>query len=338
MKTSLDIEFNRFNHFLNEIEAVTNQIHQVSSDEINLDVSAKDSFTNEQVIINRAVTNLLSAIKVANQSLREAILVSEQKKFEDELIRTALQASHDIGSSLAVIEAIVQSASTMLPEESRIALRNAGSTIRDITNSFLKKAKRDLLSMDDGVLAQQMLASLISQIITEKRLQYQENKAINIHFNLNQSCYGLFSIVKVADFGRVLSNLINNAVESITAHFSNIFIELFSEDTYAVIRITDNGKGIPADILSKLGHLGVTYAKSNGHGLGLFYAKTTIENWGGQLDIQSVVGKRTTIKVKLPKTTPPVWYVPEIAILNGQTVMIVDDDQSTHSYVFLSNS
>ena len=44
------------------------------------------SFTNEQMIINRSISKLLEAIKLANQSLREAILASEQKRFEDELV------------------------------------------------------------------------------------------------------------------------------------------------------------------------------------------------------------------------------------------------------------
>ncbi|MBX3708731.1 MAG: HAMP domain-containing histidine kinase [Gammaproteobacteria bacterium] len=184
MRTNLDAEFTRFNQFLNEIEKVTNQIHQVYIDELKLDMNPKNSFTNEQLIINRAVSKLLDAIKLANQSLREAILSSEQKKFEDELTRTALQVAHDIGSPLATLEAIVQSASLMLPEESRVAIRNAASKIRDITNSLLKKAKRDLMAMDNGELAQQMLASLVSQIITEKRIQYQDNNAIKIHLKI----------------------------------------------------------------------------------------------------------------------------------------------------------
>lgn len=50
-------------------------------------------------------------------------------------------------------------------------------------------------------------------------------KLINIHFNFNQACYGLFAMVKVADFSRVLSNLINHAVESVIASHGDISIE-----------------------------------------------------------------------------------------------------------------
>ena len=76
----------------------------------------------------------------------------------------------------------------------------------------------------------------------------------------------------------------NNAVESIVSDQGIINMSLFEEDQNVVIQITDNGKGISADLIAKLGKLGVTYGKLNGHGLGLFHAKNTIESWSIQTD------------------------------------------------------
>jgi nitrogen-specific signal transduction histidine kinase len=284
----------------------------------------------EQIIINRAITRLLEEIKKANKSLREAISASEQKRFEDELTRTALQVVHDIGSPLAALEAIVQSASLMLPEESRVAIHNAATKIRDIVNSLLKKAKRDLLSMDDGVPCQQLLQSLIHQVVTEKRLQYLSNDKINIHFNMDKNSYGLFAYVRAADFSRIISNLINNSVESIKSPSGNIYMLLKDDCEYAVIQVNDNGKGISNELISRLGKLGVTFGKSDGHGLGLFHAKTTIENWGGRLEITSEIGKGTTVSIYIPKSKSPIWFLSELKIMKGQTIIIVDDDESIH--------
>ena len=64
-------------------------------------------------------------------------MTSEQKRFEDELTHTALQVAHDIGSPLAVFEAIVQDTSLSIPEESRVAVRHATARMRDITHSLL---------------------------------------------------------------------------------------------------------------------------------------------------------------------------------------------------------
>src|SRR5262249_52105699 len=156
------------------------------------------------------------------------------------------------------LEVIVQDTSLILPEESRIAVRHAAARMRDITHSLLKKAKRDLLSLNEETISQHLLYSLINQVVTEKLLQYRTNKMMNIHFDVHESSYGLFAMVRVTEFSRILSNLINNAAEAIESTIGNILITLFSINTDAVIQVKDNGKGISADLMTKLARLGVT--------------------------------------------------------------------------------
>lgn len=330
MKLNLKAEFSRFNQFLSEIELLTEKIHEVYNEKTDL-IQPQQAYSSEQIIINRAISRLIDEIKKANQSLREAILVSEQKKFEDELTRTALQVAHDIGSPLAVLEAIVQDTSLTLPEESRIAVRHAASRMRDITHSLLKKAKPDLLSLSEETISQHVLHSLINQVVTEKRLQYRTHNRINIYFDVNESSYGLFAMVRVTEFSRILSNLINNAVEAIDSSSGNISITLFNTHTDAVIQVKDNGKGMASDLITQLGRLGVSRGKTNGLGLGLYHAKTTIENWGGKLEIESQLGQGTEVKIFLPKAKAPDWFVRNIVLAKEQTVAIIDDDESIHS-------
>ena len=54
-----------------------------------------------------------------------------------------------------------------------------------------------------------------------------------------------------------------------------------------VLYLKDSGKGIPADVLHKIGQQGFTSGKQNGNGLGLFFAHSKIKEWGGALDISS---------------------------------------------------
>ncbi|MBV9575783.1 MAG: HAMP domain-containing histidine kinase, partial [Gammaproteobacteria bacterium] len=110
----------------------------------------------------------------------------------------------------------------------------------------------------------------------------------------------------------------------------NILISLSKNENYSVITIEDNGSGIPLDVLSKLGELGVTYGKRNGLGLGLFHAKQTVEKWNGKIDIQSLIHKGTTVKIYLPVAQPPEWFISSIKIINDQDIIIIDDDASIH--------
>lgn len=94
--------------------------------------------------------------------------------------------------------------------------------------------------------------------------------------------------------------------------------------------VQDNGKGIPPELLAKLGHRGETHGKAGGTGLGLHHARTSAESWGGSFKLSSEVGKGTTATVVLPLASAPEWFVPELRLTPGKTVVILDDDASIH--------
>lgn len=330
MRLGLELEFSRFNQFLKEIELITEKLSEIySEDESELYVGEQSSYSVEQEMINRAVTKLLDEIRRANRSLREAVTNTEKKRFQEELTRTALQVSHDIGSPLAALETIVQSTSITLPEESRVPIRNAASRIRDITNTLLKKSRSEFSSMNDESLMQHLLFSLINMVITEKRLEFRSKPGIQIRSEFDQSSYGLFSIVRATEFNRVISNIINNSVEALQDK-GKILVSLSSTADIILVVIEDNGVGIPKEVLANLGKFGTTYGKRGGSGLGIYHAKNTIESWGGKLEIESVIGKGTLCKILLPKAKLPSWFVPEIKVSDKQKIIIIDDDQSIH--------
>lgn len=326
IRSNLESEFARFNQFLNEVELITKKLHEIYHQE-NEPAIPQSTFNAEQVIINRAISRLLEEIKKANKAMREAISAAEQRRFQEELTRTALQVVHDICSPLALLEAIVQSTSLSLPEADRIAIRNAIGRLRDIANTLLKKAKQDLVIHQEGSLTQQLVAGLINQVIGEKRMQH--GSRIDISFQFNESSYGLFALIRSTDFCRAISNLVNNAVDAIE-DIGCITISLYDADNELQIKIQDNGKGIPSNMLAKIGQLGATYGKPQGMGMGLYHAKQIFESWGGRLAIRSQEGQGTTVQIALPKAQPSSWFVPEIKVGEGQTIVVIDDDESIH--------
>ena len=325
IRVSLEFEFSKFNKFLAEIEKVTQQLHEIYHDDAEFEIDLASTYSSEQLIINKAISSLLGEIKNANISLREAVSQAEQRRFQEELTRTALQVVHDIGSSLAILD-VIQRDSLKLPEDIRILIRNATTKIRDIINTLLKKARHDFSSNNN--LIQQMLYLIISQVINEKR--FQHGKGVNIDFQVKKDSYLLFAFLKPVDFSRVLSNLINNAIEAIQ-NDNRIVLSLAQSDKEVIIEIKDHGRGIPKDILSKIGDLGVSFGKSQGTGIGLNHAISTIEDWGGKLEIQSEEGKGTAARIFLPKCNPPSWFVSALKISNGQVIVIIDDDSSIHT-------
>jgi two-component system, NtrC family, nitrogen regulation sensor histidine kinase NtrY len=86
---------------------------------------------------------------------------------------------------------------------------------------------------------------------------------------------------------RVFINLLKNAIQSIPeGRKGRIEIELVMEDKMALIRITDNGEGVPPELKSKMFTPYFT-SKSGGTGLGLAIVKNIVEQSGGNVGYES---------------------------------------------------
>jgi signal transduction histidine kinase len=66
-----------------------------------------------------------------------------------------------------------------------------------------------------------------------------------------------------------------------------------------VIRVSDDGSGIPPDLLPRIFEPRFSTTTS-GSGLGLAIVKRLVESWDGRIDVESAVGRGTTITVHLP--------------------------------------
>jgi len=99
--------------------------------------------------------------------------------------------------------------------------------------------------------------------------------------------------------------------------------------TDVLIRIIDDGSGIPEKVLSRLGERGIT-TKEGGMGLGIYSSKKLVESWGGKIEVHTKNNSGTTATIILPSAARPSWFVPELKLLKGGTVVILDDDPSVH--------
>jgi signal transduction histidine kinase/CheY-like chemotaxis protein len=249
------------------------------------------------------------------------------------------QVAHDIRSPLAALNSVLGSLH-QLPEQERILIRSAVQRIRDIANNLLIKYRGEENKRVGGESEKMstLLSSLIEPLVSEKRLQFKDHTGLAIEYILDHSSYGLFAAVDMEKLKRMLSNLINNAVEAFgnkgealkVSKPKTVKISLGEEENWAVLSISDNGSGIPSALIEKLGQKGNTFGKQGGSGLGLFHAKSCIEEWKGSFHIASQVGEGTTITLALPKSAPPSWFVQELKISPRSVMVIVDDDQSIH--------
>jgi two-component system nitrogen regulation sensor histidine kinase NtrY len=100
---------------------------------------------------------------------------------------------------------------------------------------------------------------------------------------------------------RVVTNLVKNAIQSVEDYQEpRVEVKVYSVDQTAVIEVSDNGVGIPAENKERIFEPKFT-TKSSGMGLGLAMVKSIIENYKGKITLESEVGKGSTFKVEFPK-------------------------------------
>lgn len=244
--------------------------------------------------------------------------------------KIAAQVAHDIRSPLAALSVLEKDLAT-LREDKRVMVRCAVNRIRDISNNLLDK--RIIDPNFDKLLPErhspQLIIALLEQLITEKRIQYREKLDIEINDQFDLNSYGLFANVQPIELKRVVSNLVNNAVEALP-NVGCVLLGLSLHHGDIQITVSDNGRGISEEILPRLMRSGETYGKINGSGLGLYHASQTVRLWGGDINIASTVDEGSIVTMTLPKSEAPAWFVKKIIIRSAMTIIIVDDDASIH--------
>jgi signal transduction histidine kinase len=104
------------------------------------------------------------------------------------------------------------------------------------------------------------------------------------------------------DLMQIFVNLVRNAQQALDEHHvphGSIVIRAHAEAGRLTLSVSDNGPGIPPDVLAKLGTPFYT-TREHGTGLGVAQVKRLVGRLGGELSIQSSTGKGTTATFTLP--------------------------------------
>jgi two-component system, OmpR family, phosphate regulon sensor histidine kinase PhoR len=100
---------------------------------------------------------------------------------------------------------------------------------------------------------------------------------------------------------RILQNLVSNAVKFAPHGVVTIGAKVVVDDHSVACWVSDNGKGIPDEMLGKIFDKGETDAeRDDGTGLGLAIVQTFTEAHGGAVAVESAPGVGSTFKFTLP--------------------------------------
>ncbi len=106
--------------------------------------------------------------------------------------------------------------------------------------------------------------------------------------------------------GQVVTNLLVNAVQAMPDRPRDqnvIRIELTSDDGTVRLVVSDNGSGIPDDMVDRIFDPFFTTKSEGGTGIGLAISRTIVEEAGGRIEVSSRLGDGTRFTVTLPVAT-----------------------------------
>jgi PAS domain S-box-containing protein len=226
---------------------------------------------------------------------------ADLQKANSELDLFVYHASHDIRSPLMSILGLVD----MAKEE-----------VRDLEAlSYFRMIEKLILKLDEFTLniihfSRNTRTQInpgkvnINDLIhsTLDMLRHSE-KARNIDFRINSSSDTGF-VTDLARLQLVIANLLSNAIKYHKGILgeSYINIEAGIENGQLVIKVEDNGIGIPAEKLDKIFEMFTRFSEtSEGSGLGLYIVKEIVERLGGVIVVNSILGKGSVFSVTIPQ-------------------------------------
>lgn len=270
----------------------------------------------------------VGALAATFNQLTSRLQESQRRTLELEksraLTEMATKVAHDIRSPLAVLKAAVRDLPASLSSEKKLFVA-AVDRIQKIAEDLLDTYRGD---RSRGKSASARSApELVEEAVDFKLREWGGKFRGSIEFRPGAGDADLFLPLSESHFGRVLSNLLNNAAEA-TAFAGRITVILRAEGERVTVTVADDGPGIPPARLEELRRLGGTFGKEGGLGLGLRQAREYAEQVGGFLRIESDGGNGARVGLDLPRAAVPTWHTSELKI--GAAVVIVDDDPSVH--------
>ena len=233
-----------------------------------------------------------------------------QKEYEswEKLMRVL---THEIMNS---ITPIVSLSETLL---SYFQIKHVSKSTKDITELTIEKTIRGLETIKSqgqnliyftesyrqysGLKQPEFKYFYLTDLIENIQILYQEilqQQHIKFSTDFFQSKIQIYADENM--LSQVLINLLKNAIQALSEQSEKkINIKVYIQEMILFIKITDNGSGIPSNLLEDI-FIPFFTTKKNGTGIGLSLSRQIIRMHGGELSVNSQPFHETSFIISLP--------------------------------------
>ncbi|HDR4375479.1 TPA: HAMP domain-containing histidine kinase [Bacillus cereus] len=245
-----------------------------------------------------AINQLLDAKQKTN---------ADHAKVEISMRKMLSNISHDLKTPLTVIlgyTEMLNKDKTINKEEQQILLEKVHTKTLEVMELIHKFF--DLAKLESGDKAIEMTKVNMNEVCREKILSFYDlvtTKGFQVHIDIPER--NIYALGNVEVLGRVLNNLISNAI-TYGDDGKALGMTLRDDETSVYIDVWDKGKGIDESHIDKVFERMYTLEDSRnrlyqGSGLGLTITKRLVEAMDGKINLSSKPYEKTIFTIVLTK-------------------------------------
>lgn len=257
-------------------------------------------FTNQNKKLLPLKESTISEFKYLQKYILD-ILDKNEKYYQTqvEISNLSMQAAHNLKSPLLTINAIIEKGiyNSNSSELLKVALKKIQIITENLVNSY--RTLTDKTNKAEKNIENINIKMLIDDLIINKQIEWQDNPC---HIKLEIQLLNPLWLFKssYSDLYNVLSNLLNNAYESLYNLNRNIIIKIFQENDVLEISLKDNGCGMTEQQKLKIVNSHKSF-KHEGEGLGISTAKKFATLNNGSFKILSELNLGTEVIMQFKK-------------------------------------
>ncbi len=294
-------------------------------------------------LLESRVEERTKALSDALHQLKESESQLIQTEKMSSLGQMVAGIAHEINTPLAYVKNSLGSVAGKLPEVKKLIvetnkllrlmeesspnperLQAKYVTVRGLIQDFAEQqALAELGKLADGLYGIEQISEIVLNLKNFSRLDRSKVSSFNLneglesalilakhelkHLTVNKQFGDIPAITcSPSQLNQVFLNLINNAAQAIESNHGELTLSTRREGTdHVAVEISDTGKGIPPEIMSKIfDPFFTTKAVGKGTGLGLSISYKIIEQHGGRISVDSIMGKGTRFTIVLPLMPP----------------------------------
>ncbi len=233
----------------------------------------------------------------------------QEDKLHNAKQRFFTNISHEIRTPLTLM---LGSLNSLLKEDTTLLQQNPLFVIKDNTNRLLNLVNEllNFRKLETGHIELKLKESNVVEFVNEIYLTFSQHAAAKkIDYKFKKTKDNIPFWFDKNQLEKAIFNLLTNAFK-FTKEGGEIKVEVFEEALNVNIIVSDTGKGIPKEKLTKIFERFFQKddndSEVKGFGIGLSIAKDIVELHGGTIEVKSKLNKGSEFSINIPFSNPKI--------------------------------